>query len=90
LAGGGSGLIAPVGQGRWNSATNALVNNTTALYASRDSVIKRLTYYYVAAFYDMTPNIRLGFEWGVHGTDRKDSAQDNQSNRWQFGAYYFF
>ncbi len=38
----------------------------------------------------MTPNIRWGFEWGVHGTDRKNSDQDNQSHRWQFGAYYFF
>ena len=41
-------------------------------------------------FYDMTPNIRLGFEWGMHGVNRKDSDQDNQSHRWQFGAYYFF
>jgi hypothetical protein len=44
----------------------------------------------VALFYDMTPNIRLGFEWGLHDTARKNSNQDNQSNRWQFGGYFFF
>jgi hypothetical protein len=84
------GLVAPVAQGRWNSASNTLVNNSTSLYTSRDSLIKRLTYTYVTLFYDMTPNVRLGFEYGLHGTNRKDSAQDNQSNRFQFGAYYFF
>ncbi len=66
------------------------VNNASILYTGRDSVIKRQTYSYVAVFYDMTPNIRWGFEWGMHGTDRRDSFQDNQSHRWQFGAYYFF
>ncbi len=38
----------------------------------------------------MTPNIRLGFEWGMHGANRKDANQDNQSHRWQFAGYFFF
>jgi hypothetical protein len=86
-----TGLVTPVVQGRWNDATGAAVNNiATVLNGSRDALIKRLSYSYISAFYDMTPNIRLGFEWGVHDAARKDSNQDNQSHRWQFGAYYFF
>ncbi len=38
----------------------------------------------------MTPNIRWGVEWGLHFSNRRNSAQDNQSYRWQLGAYYFF
>jgi len=26
----------------------------------------------------------------MHGTNRQDFAQDNQSHRWQFGGYFFF
>ncbi len=97
----GTGLVTPVSQGRFNTEAfnvatgaktinGATTNNTTVLFTSRDSLVKRQTYNYVALFYDMTPNIRWGFEWGMHGTNRKDSAQDAQSHRWQFGAYYFF
>lgn len=91
---GGTGLThvaIPLLQGRANPVSGApLNNNTVALFGSRDSQIKRLHYNYISAFYDMTPNIRLGFEWGLHGTNRKDSDQDNHSQRWQIGAYYFF
>jgi hypothetical protein len=84
-------LITPVLQGQANPITGALLsNNGSNLFASRDSLIKRLTYSYVSVFYDMTPNIRLGFEWGMHNSDRKNEIQDNQSNRWQFGGYFFF
>ncbi len=48
------------------------------------------THSYVALLHDMTPNIRLGFKWGMHATKRKDSTQDNQSHRWQFAGYFFF
>ncbi len=86
------GTITTGTQGQFNP--NALAtfqpNNSGNLLAGRDSQIKRLTYSYIAAFYDMTPNIRLGFEGGVHNTDRKNSIQDNQSWRWQFGGYFFF
>ena len=94
--GAGAGLVTPVNQGRWNTHTAAGINNVQGgaaagnLLAGRDAQLKRLHYNYVAAFYDMTPNIRLGFEWGMHGTNRKDSDQDNQSHRFQVGAYYFF
>ncbi len=36
------------------------------------------------------PGDPCGFEWGMHGSNRRNSDQDNQSHRWQFGAYYFF
>jgi hypothetical protein len=26
---------------------------------------------------------------GLHGTNRRDSVQDGNCQRWQFGAYYF-
>jgi hypothetical protein len=90
-------FIVPVNQGRSWLGPNPLaargapiVNNASILYGGKDSVIKRLTYNYVSVFYDMTPNIRWGFEWGRNGTNRRDSAQDGNSHRWQFGAYYFF
>lgn len=94
----GTGLITPVSQGRFNPLTGqgaitaaaGVQNQTSGLFASRDSIVKRMSYNYVALFYDMTPNIRWGFEWGMHDTDRKDSGQDANSHRWQFGAYYFF
>lgn len=91
---GGTGLthlaIPAYNQGRFNRATGLALNNTSNLLSGRDATIKRQHYNYISAFYDMTPNIRLGLEWGMHGTNRKDSDQDNQSHRWQFGAYYFF
>ena len=81
-------------QGQFDSANGVSTctnnGNCTNLNSGRDSVIKRLTYSYVAAFWDMTPNIRWGFEWGMGGANRKNSNQDNQSHRWQFGGYYFF
>lgn len=86
-------IYAPVVQGNYNAATGVqtcVIGDCTILNAGRDSLVKRMTYSYVAAFYDMTPNIRLGLEWGMHGSNRKNSIQDNQSHRWQFGAYYFF
>ncbi len=95
--GGCFAALTPVNQGRsvdgpFPGLVNGaqIVNNASALFGGKDAVIKRQTYSFVAAFYDMTPNIRWGFEWGMHGTNRKDSAQDNQSHRWQFAAYYFF
>ncbi len=61
-----------------------------AAFGRRDGQIKGVTQSYVVVFYDITPNIRLGFEWGIHGTNRRRSSQDNQSHRWQFGGYFFF
>jgi len=100
-SGGCAGFIAPVNQGRSFRGPGflgpfllppgwPLTNNGSILFTGKDSVIKRQAYSYVALFYDMTPNIRWGFEWGMHGTDRRDSGQDGTSHRWQFGAYYFF
>jgi hypothetical protein len=89
---GGAGAAAS-NQGQFNPAYTFAAqpaSNPSAIYGSRDAQIKRLNYNYVALFYDMTPNIRLGFEWGLHDTARKNSNQDNQSNRWQFGGYFFF
>lgn len=78
-------------QGRANPVSGAaLSNDGSNLFVSRDALVKRLHYTRVALFQDMTPNIRLGFEWGLMGVNRKDSAQDAQDHRWQLAAYYFF
>lgn len=81
-AGTGAGQVFTGSTCNWGDCTNL---NTT-----RDSLIKRLTYSYITLWYDLNPNIRLGFEYGRHGTNRKNSIQDNQSDRFQLGAYYFF
>lgn len=91
-------FVNPVGQGQNRFTANGTPisaptcewGDCTALNTTRDSLIKRLTYSYVALFYDVNPNIRLGFEYGRHVTNRKNQIQDNSSDRWQFGAYYFF
>jgi len=88
------GLVTPVVQGNWNPALGGAVqcidSQCFALNSSRDGLITRMSYSWAAVFYDMTPNIRWGFEFGVHDTNRKNSNQSNQSERVQFGAYYFF
>ncbi len=97
--GGAAVVFSPgaINQGQFNPSTGVVTcvpsgnsGNCTALFGGRDSIVKRMHYNYVSAFYDMTPNIRWGFEWGMHGSNRRNSDQDNQSHRWQFGAYYFF
>ncbi len=98
--GGATGGVTFASQGRFNQAfvssaqpcggLTGVQSSCSALFGGRDAQIRRLTYSYVAAFYDMTPNIRWGFEWGMNGTNRKDHEQDNQSHRWQFAGYFFF
>ena len=89
LFNGGTGAATLAGQAG-AGAPVCLDGECVSLNTTRDNAIKRLTYSYVVLFYDMTPNIRWGLEWGLHTTDRKNSIFNNQSERFQFGAYYFF
>jgi hypothetical protein len=89
----GQAGAAAANQGQFNPAYTLAAqpaSNPSSLFGSRDAQLKRQSYSYVILFYDMTSNIRLGFEWGLHDTARKNSIQDNQSNRWQFGGFFFF
>ncbi len=52
-------------------ATVCKIGDCVTQNGTRDGSFKRLHYNYVALFYDMTPNIRWGFEWGMHGTNRR-------------------
>ncbi len=69
---------------------NVRTCSSTVLFGGRDAQLTRQWNAFGALFYDMTPNIRWGFEYAYMGTNRRNADQSNTDHRLQFGAYYFF
>lgn len=83
--GGTGAVITPANQGGVDG-----VLTQAALFGGRDALIKRQWAAFGVLFWDMTPNVRWGFEYAHMATNRRNADQDNGDNRFQLAAYFFF